>query len=229
MLDGASGREAYDKICELSTSYHIALTRAVAVDMIETMKHGSSEEKLEPPGAVSKATWMILYAEIDHLSERPQRYEPSSFSTGAGGGPPSKLEFLKEEVIRLTGEAGDEAVEPVGRLLPPRPQRRFGRDQAAGQDRGLDQAVPGRERRRAQSVLDAAWVMRIGCRRDVPRCVCQVGQLSRVAPGRVLYIWITPDRYMKTFRDFVLIILSIAPPEATRVDDRDRTGRREQS
>jgi hypothetical protein len=205
--DGALKREAYDKICELSTSYHIALTRAVAFDMIETMKHGSSEEKLERLERI-KADLDDLYAEIDKVSERPQRYEPSSFSYGAGG-PPSKLEFLKEEVIRLTGEAGDEAVEPVGAYF--RPGRNVGLvDQAQDKIEALIKLFQeGNDDE--PNPFSMPWVMH-GCKRDVPRCVCQVGRYKGCAGE--CYIWITPD-HMRTFRDFVLIVLSIAPPEAT--------------
>ena len=55
------------------------------------------------------------------------------------------------------------------------------------------------------------WIMR-GCKRDVPKCACRVGHYRGC--GCDCYVWITPEN-MKTFRDFVLVILSIAPTEAS--------------
>ncbi len=204
--DGAIKREAYDKICELSSAYHIALTRSVASDMIETMKQGAGPERLHLLERI-KTDLDILYAEIDEISDKPQPYEPSSFTHSHGS--PSKLEFLKEEVIRLTSQASDESVEPVGAYY--HPGRNVGViEQAQDKIEALVKLVDdGKEDE--PNPFSMPWIMG-GCKRDVPKCTCRVGHYRGC--GCDCYVWITPEN-MKTFRDFVLIILSIAPAEAS--------------
>jgi len=204
--DGSIKREAYDNICELSAGYHIALTRSVAFDMIETMKQWADEERLKHLQQI-KEDLDKLYAEIDTYSLKPQRYEPNSIANGPLG-PPSKLEFLKEEVIRLTAEAGDDAVEPVGAYY--RPGRNVGLiEQAQDKIEALVKLVD--EGGTEPNPFSSPWI-HSGCKRDVPECACLVGHYRGC--GSDCYVWITPDN-MKTFRDFVLIILSIAPPETS--------------
>ncbi len=205
--DGSIKREAYDQICDLSTSYHIALTREVASDMIATMKQNANPQRLQRLERI-EGDLHDLYAQIDEISERPQKYGPESFSHGPLG-PPSKLEFLKEEVVRLTSEAADESVEPIGAYY--RPGRNVGLvEQAQDKIEALVKLVAEGDDD-APNPFAAPWIMH-GCKSDVPKCACRVGHYRGC--GCDCYVWITPDN-MKTFRDFVLIILSLAPAEAS--------------
>ncbi|MES1213044.1 MAG: hypothetical protein ABUL64_00520 [Singulisphaera sp.] len=205
--DGSIKREAYDKICELSSDYHIALTRNVAAEMLETMKQNATPERTAKLERI-KSDLEELYAKIDELSEKPQEYKSESISL-APAGPPSKLEFLKEEVIRLTSEASDESVESVGAYY--RPGRNVGLiEQAQDKIEALIKLVDeGTDD--APNPFGMPWLMH-GCKRDVPKCACYVGHYKGC--GCDCYIWITPGS-MKTFRDFVLIVLALAPAEAT--------------
>jgi hypothetical protein len=206
--DGSIKRTAYDKICELSSGYHIALTRGVATDMIDTMKQGASEHRLERLDRI-KGDLEGLYNEIDEISERPQKYEPGSFAGGGAGGPPSKLEFLKEEVIRLTGEVGDDAVEPVGAYY--RPGRNVGLiEQAQDKIEALLKLVEVHEDGQVNP-YSMPWLASCCDKKAVPRCACLVGRYRGC--GQECYLWVEPGN-AKTFRDFVLIVLSLAPPDA---------------
>jgi hypothetical protein len=207
--DGSIKREAYDKICEMSSDYHIALTREVAFDMIETMKENASGARLERLERI-RTDLVDLYHEIDLVSERPQPYQSGSFASG-GNGPPSKLEFLKEEVIRLTAEIGDHVVEQVGAYY--RPGRNVGlveqaQDKIEALLKLVDENADG-----TPNVFASPWLS-TGCKKDVPRCACLVGHYCGC--GRECYVWIAPEN-MRTFRDFVLLVLSLAPPEAQEV------------
>ncbi|HVU88190.1 MAG TPA: hypothetical protein VHD36_12800 [Pirellulales bacterium] len=205
--DGSIKHEAYDQICELCSSYHIALTREVASEMLATMKQNANPQRQARLERI-EADLHELYVQIDELSETPQKYEPESFSHGIAG-PPSKLEFLKEEVVRLTSEAADESVEPIGAYY--RPGRNVGLiEQAQDKIEALVKLVQEGDEE-SPNPYAMPWIMH-GCKRDVPKCACRVGHYRGC--GCDCYVWITPEN-MKTFRDFVLIILSLAPAEAT--------------
>jgi hypothetical protein len=204
--DGSIKREAYDKICEQSAAYHIALSRGVAFDMIEMMKQGANEAKVARLETI-KTDLEELYTQIDALSEKPQKYEPESFESG-NHGPPSRLEFLKEEVIRLTSEVGEASVEPVGAYY--RPGRNVGLiEQAQDKIEALLKLVEEHEDDEPNQ-FSMPWIA-CGSKKEVPSCACLVGKYRGC--GRECYVWIMPER-MKTFRDFVLIVLSLAPPDA---------------
>jgi hypothetical protein len=205
--DGALKREAYDNICEYSSGYHIALTKEVASDMLATMKEGAGEERKLHLEHI-ETDLVELYAQINELSEKPQRYEADAFVHGPHG-PPSKLEFLKEEVIRLTAEAGDDSVEPVGAYY--RPGRSVAViEQAQDKIEALVKLI-GEGKDGEPNPYSMPWIMH-GCKQDVPKCACLVGHYRGC--GCDCYVWITPEN-MKTFRDFVLIVLSLAPAEAS--------------
>ncbi len=205
--DGAIKREAYDRISEFSAGYHIALTHEVAMDMIETMKIGAKPERQEKLARI-KGDLHDLYQQIAEISEKPQEYQPEAYSAGPHA-PPTKLEFLKEEVIRLTSEVADESVEPVGAYY--RPGRNVGlieqtQDKIEAILKLVDEGENGEP-----NPYSLPWLRHTCCKDDVPKCVCLVGRYREC--GQECYVWIEPES-MKTFRDFVLIILSLAPADA---------------
>ena len=205
--DGSIKREAYDRICELSSGYHIALTHQVAFDMIETMKEHADEARREHLGNKISKDLQELYAEINELSSKPQKYEAESFSTA--GGPPVAARVLEGRSHPARRRSGRRSRGTCRRLLSAGPQCRPDRA-VAGQDQGALKA--GRRRRtwRAESVLDA--LARHSAKEEGRATVrCLVGHYRGC--GCDCYTWVMPDK-MKTFRDFVLIVLSLVPAEA---------------
>jgi len=205
--DGSIRREAYDKIAELSAGYHIALTREVAFDMIETMSQSADSKKMAKLERI-KAALEKLYTEIEEISETAQSYEDIEESAHAHHHL-TKLEFLKEEIIRLTHETGDEAVEPVGAYY--HPGRNVGLvDQAQDKIEALVKLVDDDNGLGEPNPFAMPWICG-GSKKDVPRCACLVGHYHGC--GCDCYVWVKPEN-AKTFRDFVLIILSLVPQDA---------------
>lgn len=204
--DGSLKREAYDKIGELSAGYHIALTRDVAFEMVETMKQGADAKGLAKLERI-KTELEELYSEIEEVSETAQTYDHEKDVLGTSHHP-SKLDFLKEEVIRLTHEAGDDTVEPIGAYY--HPGRNVGLvDQAQAKIEALIKLFEDSENGQPNPFAEP-WLC-CGSKRNVPKCACLVGHYCGC--GCDCYVWIPPEN-SKAFRDFVLIILSLAPPDA---------------
>ncbi len=66
------------------------------------------------------------------------------------------------------------------------------------------------ERGREPNPFSVPWVS-FGCKRDVPACACYVGRFHGCSGD--CYAWVAPQQ-AKVLRDFVLVILSLVPPEA---------------
>ena len=174
--------------------------------MIDTMTETANDERRQRLEHI-KGELKKLFGDIDALSDHAQEYKPESFPSGSTG-TPSKLEFLKEEVIRLTSEVGDEAVEPVGAYY--RPGRNVGLvEQAQGKIEALVKLVE-EHKEGEPNQFSIPWIA-AGCKKEVPRCACLVGHYRGC--GCDCYAWVMPQR-AKTFRDFVLIVLSLVPQEA---------------
>jgi len=204
--EGTIKREAYEQICELSAGFHIALAREVAFDMIHSLRQTASPAKQSKLDRI-KIELEGLYTQVDELSEKAQAYDATQH-LATGGAAPSKLEFLKEELIRLTSEVGDNPVEPVGAYY--RPGRNVGLiEQAQDRIEALIKLVEEPETGESNQ-FSVPW---FGCggKKEVPACACLVGCYRGC--GRECYVWVLPER-MKTFRDFILVILSLAPPDA---------------
>jgi hypothetical protein len=60
------------------------------------------------------------------------------------------------------------------------------------------------------SPFNAPWV-HCGCKRDVPPCVCYVGHYHGCKGD--MYAWVLPED-AKTLREFILVVLSLVPPDA---------------
>lgn len=54
----------------------------------------------------------------------------------------------------------------------------------------------------------------VGCKKDVPRCVCYVGHYRSC--GRDCYVWVTPGN-LRFLREYTLAVLTVAPVQAQDV------------
>jgi hypothetical protein len=204
--DGSIKRDAYEKICELANGFHITLTRDVANDLVQTMKQGASGEKLARLERVHTELEK-LYAEIDELSLQSQPFDPERFQA-SGGELPNKIDFLKEEVIRLMHEVCHSSTEAVRAFH--RPGRNAGLiEQAQDRIEALIKLIEEPDSGETNP-FSLPWVCK-GCKQDVPPCACLLGRY-RGCYGEC-YVWIEPA-HAAQFRDFVLIILALAPPDA---------------
>jgi hypothetical protein len=204
--DGSIKRDAYEKICELANGFHITLTHEVANELLETMKQGASGDKLARLERVH-AELEKLYVEIDELSLTPQAFDQQKF-LATGGELPSKSDYLKEEVIRLMHEVCHGSTEAIRAFH--RPGRNAGLvEQAQDRIEALIKLVDEPEHGETNP-FSIPWVCH-GCKNDVPPCACLVGRY-RGCYGEC-YAWVDAE-HAAQFRDFVLIILALAPPDA---------------
>lgn len=202
--DGSNKRTAYGEICELANDYHIALARHVALDILDTMQQsagGAQFERLE----LLRGELIGLYDEIDELSLKVDPYNPDKFAAG-GGEVHNKVDFLKEQVIRLLYEVRQSSVEQVRAYH--RPGRNVGlveqvEDKIEALVKLFEEHNDG-----APNPFAMPWLCQ-GGKGDVPACACLVGKYRGC--GCECYVWITPEN-MQQFSDFVLIVLALAPP-----------------
>jgi hypothetical protein len=207
--DGSIRRDAYQKICELVSDYHIVPTRDVAFDMIEALGHDVSGHQAERLARL-RGELDALYAEIDELSLQRAPYEPEKFFVG-GGEVPTKLDFLKEQASRLLHEVCHGNVEQIRAFH--RPGRNVGLVEQAQDKIEALLALVDESPEGPPNPFGLPWLCQ-GCRDDVPECACLVGCYRGCGCER--YVWVAPDK-LGQFRDFVLIVLALAPPTAQDV------------
>lgn len=203
-VDGTIKHEIYQKICEQSSGFQIALERKLAMGMVDSCiahqgdHHHARLTKL-------RAELEKLYDQIDELSETAQPYDPQHMYAH-GGEVPSKLDFLKEEVIRLTSEVCHGSVEPIRAFR--RPGRNVGLvEQAQDKIEALVKLIDVPEDGEVNP-FSVPWLCH-GNKQQVPPCACLVGHYCGC--GCECFVWIDPP-HMQQFRDFILIVLSLAPP-----------------
>jgi hypothetical protein len=205
-LEGAIKRDAYEQICEMADAYHISLSRDVAFDLLDMMREDTMPEHL---ARIERILPQLerLYDEIDELALTVEPFDPERF---ARSGPEriNKVEFLREQVIRLLFEA---CQRPVGQVRAyHRPGRNVGLvEQAEAKIEALLQLFDEHEGG-PPNPFNSPWVCH-GCKEDVPPCVCLVGKYKG-CEGEC-YAWVGPEN-SEQFRDFVLIVLALAPPTA---------------
>ncbi len=204
--EGAIRREAYQKVCELASDFHITLSRAVAFDVLDSMRHDADVPKQARLDRLAGELGR-LYRQIDELALTAEPYDPAR-NMVQGVAVPPKADFLREEVVRLLHEVCHSSIEQVQAFH--RPGRNVGLvEQAADKIEALLALVeehPGGE----PNPFSIPWVHK-GCKEDVPPCVCLVGHYCDC--GCDCYAWIEPQDAGK-FRDFVLIVLGLVPPDA---------------
>ena len=204
--DGSIKSDAYEKICDLANGFHITLTHEVANELLETMKQGAMGDKLARLERVH-AELEKLYVEIDELSLTPQAFDQQKF-LATGGELPSKSDFLKEEVIRLMHEVCHGSTEAIRAFH--RPGRNAGLvEQAQDRIEALIKLIDD-PKEGETNPFSVPWVCQ-GCKNEVPPCACLVGRY-RGCYGEC-YVWVDAE-HAAQFRDFVLIILALAPPDA---------------
>ncbi|MEX2114908.1 MAG: hypothetical protein WD845_17075 [Pirellulales bacterium] len=205
-IEGSIKRQAYEQICEMADAYHIAVSRDVAFDLIAMMIEHAQPQQLERIERI-RSQLVRLYDEIDQLAITAQPYEPETFRR-SGPEAPDKVEFLREQVVRLLFEA---CQHPVGQVRAyHRPGRNVGLvEQAEAKIEALLQLFDEHEGG-PPNPFGGPWVCH-GCKADVPPCACLVGKYKG-CEGEC-YAWILPEN-TERFRDFVLIVLALAPPTA---------------
>ncbi|MBI2824690.1 MAG: hypothetical protein HYX69_08395 [Planctomycetia bacterium] len=203
--DSSIKREIYEQVCELSCSYHIVLSRDVSLAMIDALRESAYGDKPQKLDAI-RTELVRMYDEMEALSARPAQYQPEQIFIN-GNQILSRLEFLKEDIVKLTSAVCDLPYVPVHSFN--RPRRNAGLiDQAQDKIDSLVKLVDaGGDGQPNQ--FSIPWLAH-GCKNDVPRCACHVGHYCGCAGD--CYVWVAPGR-ARTFRDFVLIVLSLAPPD----------------
>jgi hypothetical protein len=203
--DGSNKREAYETIAELANDYHIWLDRRLALEIVDTLAAGSDPPRQQRLARL-RGELENLYAQIEDLSLRVDPYDPQRAARGLPGDVSARIDFLKEQAIRLVYETRSSAVGEVRAY--PRPGRSVGLvEQAEAKIAALAElfAEPADG---TTNPFAVPWVFH-GCKKDVPKCACLVGHYCGCGCER--YTWVVPEN-MAQFRQFVLIVLALAPP-----------------
>lgn len=204
--DGAIRRDAFGKINELSSEFHIVLTPPIALGLIESLRYEASEAQRAKLDRV-QAQLVELYARLDNESSTTEKFDPQALIHD-GVRVPSELEFVHEEIIKLLGALCDEPFIP--RRTPFRADRNLGLiEQAQDKIAALVELV-GDDPSGPPNPYASPWLGH-GCKKDIPCDVCHVGHY-RGCEGDC-YVWVLPGRE-ETFRDFILLLLSLVPPDA---------------
>ncbi len=201
--DRSLKRQAFEKVCDLSATYHLLLSREVAGEMIETLKLGASPERDEKLSIIGEEL-QGLYKRMDELLAKVDPQQPTALSLTAMQ---LELGMVRREIVKLTASVSNEPFIPGYSLE--RPQRSAAvLEQAEDKIKGLVTLVTdlGDE----PNPFAMNWLS-CGCKKDVPPCTCYVGHYKGCRGD--CYVWVTPE-YSKTLRDFTLLILSLVPPDA---------------
>jgi hypothetical protein len=203
--DGSNKQAAYDQICELAYDFRISLTRDVAMEILAAKQQAATPER-QARLAQIRGELERLYAEIDQLSLRVDPYDPHKAAIGAPGEVSTRIDFLKEQAIRLLYATCPNRVGEVRASL--RPGRSVSLvEQAEGKIAALIELF-AEDDDGITNPYSIPWLNQ-GCKKDVPKCACLVGR--HCGCDCECYVWITPENAAR-FRDFVLIVLALAPP-----------------
>jgi hypothetical protein len=198
-------KQVFEKVGELSATYHIVLSKEVIAEMIETLQLGASPERAEKLKRTGKEL-AELYERVEELVEKVPN--PMTDPDSAGGSPEdiARLLAVKKEIIKLTGSLCEEPF-VVGYSLDKAPRSPALVEQAEDKIKSLVELVT--DRGEEPNPFSLPWVCS-GCKKDVPPCACYVGHFHGCHCD--CYIWVTPE-HAKTLRNFTLTILSLAPPD----------------
>jgi hypothetical protein len=203
--DGSNKRAAYETIAETANDYHIWLDRRLALDVVDTLAAGGDPAR-QARAARLRGELENIYAQIEDLSLRVDPYDPQRAVQGKPGDVSARIDFLKEQAIRLVYETRGASVGEVRGF--PRPGRSVGLvEQAEAKIAALAELF-GEPADGTANPFSVPWVFH-GCKKDVPKCACLVGHYCGCGCER--YTWLTPAN-MAQFRQFVLIVLALAPP-----------------
>jgi hypothetical protein len=153
-----------------------------------------------------------LYDRMDQLTIQGDKFDAEKVSR-EGYTVPSELEFVQEEILKVSSSICDAAYVPLHSLLKPRLSPGL-IDQAQDRITALLSLVDEPGDGEPPNPFSMHWVHVSCCKKDIPPCVCYVGHYCHC--GKTCYAWVTPDQ-AKTLRDFTLVVLSLAPPDALDV------------
>ncbi|MBX9792022.1 MAG: hypothetical protein K2Y37_24120 [Pirellulales bacterium] len=197
----------YKQICETAVTQHVVPSREVTFNMLDNFMLWASPEKQNEIG-VLKLHLKHVYDRIAELASRPtvqlHEIQPQQGSVSNV----TEIEFLKQQAIGLLSSVCDLTYIPV--YIERRPERNVAViEQAQDKVEALYELVkPAAENGEPNPFL-TQWVQH-GCKRDIPPCVCYLGRYKGCQGD--CYAWV-PDSQQAVLRDFLLIVLRLAPGE----------------
>jgi len=199
-------KAAFEKICELASTFHIALSEEVADEMIETFQIGATAPRAQKLSVV-KARLAPLYRRIEELQASGVAYDPRAAAGTMQ--PPGMAEIIatKREIVQLIGSLCHQPFLMAGAFDKPM-RGPVTTEQAEDKISALVELVSGRGDEPNKFAIP--WLGH-GCKWDLPACACYKGHY-RGCQGDC-YAWVMPEQ-MKTLRDFTLLILALVPPDA---------------
>jgi hypothetical protein len=195
-------KDVFEKVCELCATFQIILAPGVADEMIEALTLGTSGAELAKL-MDTRARIVPLYQRVDALTTIDPRAPAAINSQRA-----VDLRATKQEIVRLLGSLCAEPFIAGGPLENP-PRGPITIEQAEDKVASLVRLVT--DRSDEPNPFSIPWVNHACKKRDVPKCACYVGHYCGC--GCECYIWVAPEQ-AHILRDFTLIVLSLAPPDA---------------
>ncbi len=199
-------QEAFEKICELSAEYHIVLTPEVSDEAIATYRIGASPERLQRLDRVQKRLHS-LYAQLEEFPPASDTPEPSITEKVTDPHFASNQVAIKREILALTSSLCKQPF-IAGHSVDKAPRGAATVDQAEDKIQALVELFS--DQGEEFNPFSTPWLGQ-GCKRDVPPCACYVAHFHGCQGD--CSVWVLPE-HAKTLRAFVLIILSLVPPDA---------------
>ncbi len=186
-------------------AFQLVLTQEVANEAIGTLKVGASAQRLQKLRDV-ESRLAALYRRVEELTgtDAGGNMRPPD----AGGARPASTPLMtaRKEIVELMASLCEQPFIACC-SIDKSPRGPTTVEQAEDKVRSLVELVS--EKGDEPNKFSQPWVQH-GCKRDVPDCACYVGHY-RGCQGE-MYVWVSPDQ-AKTLRDFILIILSLVPPD----------------
>ncbi len=202
--EGTIRHDAFHNICQLASEFHIVLAEQVAMEMIDVLKHDMDAAGMAKFERI-QVELRELYRTLDEELSTAEPFDPKA-EIHDGVRVPNKLEFVREEIIKLTSSLCDDPFYPPRTRF--RTERNIGLVEQA-QDRVSALVDLVRQDGHEPNPYSTPWLGR-GCKKDVPCDTCYVGHY-RGCEGDC-YVWVLPG-HEQTFRDFILLVLSLVPPD----------------
>ena len=196
----------YQQICELAVTQHVVPSREVAFAMLDNFKQWASPEKQNELD-LALLHLKHVYDRIEELASHPTVQRQQILPQQGAVSNVTELEFQKQQVIGMLSGVCELKYVPI--YVERRPERNVAViEQAQDKIEALYELVEQPEDG-AINPFTTRWV-NYGCKRDVPKCVCYVGRYKGCQGD--CYAWV-PDIQQAALRDFMLIVLRLAPPE----------------
>lgn len=205
-VDRELKKAAFEKICEIASTFHIALSEDVADEMIETFQLGVSGPRTQKLSVV-KARLAPLYRRIEELRGSGIAYDPSAAVGTIQPPGTSEIMATKREIVQLVASLCKQPFLSANPFEKPT-RGPVTTEQAEDKISALVELFS--DRGDEPSKYASPWVGH-GCKKDVPACVCHVGHYCGCQGD--CYAWVTPEQ-ANILRDFTLLILALVPPEA---------------